>query len=138
MASVNKVILLGHLGQDPELRYTTGGEPVVNISVATAEQWKDRATGEKREATEWHRIGIFGKPAEIAAQYLRKGSQVFVEGKIRSKKYTDKSGIERVAFEIICDSFTMVGKSDQATPKAAPKPAPKSEMPFDGGDDIPF
>lgn len=138
MASVNKVILLGHLGQDPELRYTTGGEPVVNISVATAEQWKDRATGEKREATEWHRVGIFGKPAEIAAQYLRKGSQVFVEGKIRSKKYTDKSGIERVAFEIICDSFTMVGKPDQAAPKAAPKSAPKSEMPFDGGDDIPF
>ena len=107
MASVNKVILLGHLGQDPELRYTTGGEPVVNISVATAEQWKDRITGEKREATEWHRVGIFGKPAEIAAQYLRKGSQVFVEGKIRSKKYTDKSGIERIAFEIICVSFTM-------------------------------
>lgn len=138
MASVNKVILLGHLGQDPELRYTTGGEPVVNISVATAEQWKDRITGEKREATEWHRVGIFGKPAEIAAQYLRKGSQVFVEGKIRSKKYTDKSGIERIAFEIICDSFTMVGKPDQAAPKATPKPAPKSEMPFDGGDDIPF
>jgi single-strand DNA-binding protein len=137
MASVNKVILLGHLGQDPELRYTTGGEPVVNISVATAEQWKDKATGEKREATEWHRVGIFGKPAEIAAQYLRKGSQVFVEGKIRSKKYTDKSGIERVAFEIICDSFTMVGKSDQATPKAAPKPAPKSE-PFPDDGDIPF
>jgi single-strand DNA-binding protein len=137
MASVNKVILLGHLRQDPELRYTTGGEPVVNISVATAEQWKDRATGEKREATEWHRVGIFGKPAEIAAQYLRKGSQVFVEGKIRSKKYTDKSGIERVAFEIICDSFTMVGKSDQATPKAAPKLAPKSE-PFPDHDDVPF
>lgn len=139
MASVNKVILLGHLGQDPELRYTTGGEPVVNISVATAEQWKDRATGEKREATEWHRVGIFGKPAEVAAQYLRKGSQVFIEGKIRSKKYTDKSGVERVAFEIICDSFTMVGRPlDQAAPKAAPKSAPKSEMPFDDGDDIPF
>ena len=144
MASVNKVILLGHLGQDPELRHTAGGEPVVNISVATAEQWKDRATGEKREATEWHRVGIFGKPAEIAAQYLRKGSQVFVEGKIRSKKYTDKSGIERVAFEIICDSFTMVGKPDQAAPKAAPKPATKATYrtdpePFpDGGDDIPF
>jgi single-strand DNA-binding protein len=137
MASVNKVILLGHLGQDPELRHTSGGEPVVNISVATAEQWKDRATGEKREATEWHRVGIFGKPAEIAAQYLRKGSQVFVEGKIRSKKYTDKSGIERVAFEIICDSFTMIGKApDQATPKAASKATKQTDSTFN--DDIPF
>jgi single-strand DNA-binding protein len=136
MASVNKVILLGHLGQDPELRHTSGGEPVVNISVATAEQWKDRATGEKREATEWHRVGIFGKPAEIAAQYLRKGSQVFVEGKIRSKKYTDKSGIERVAFEIICDSFTMVGKPDQAAPKAAPKATKQPESAFD--EDVPY
>jgi single-strand DNA-binding protein len=137
MASVNKVILLGHLGQNPDLRYTTNGEAVVNLSLATSETWKDRATGEKREATEWHRIGVFGKPAEIAAQYLSKGSQIYVEGKIRSKKYTDKSGIERVAFEIICDSFTMVGKSDQAAPKAAPKLAPKSE-PFPDDGDIPF
>jgi single-strand DNA-binding protein len=136
MASVNKVILLGHLGQDPELRHTAGGEPVVNIGLATTEQWKDRATGEKREATEWHRVGIFGKPAEIAAQYLRKGSQIFVEGKIRSKKYTDKSGIERVAFEIICDSFTMVGKPDQAAPKAAPKATKQTDSTFN--DDIPF
>jgi single-strand DNA-binding protein len=105
MASVNKVILLGHLGQNPDLRYTTNGEAVVNLSLATSEHWKDRATGEKREATEWHRIGVFGKPAEIAAQYLSKGSQIYVEGKIRSKKYTDKNGIERVAFEIISDSF---------------------------------
>jgi single-strand DNA-binding protein len=137
MASVNKVILLGHLGQNPDLRYTTNGEAVVNLSLATSETWKDRATGEKREATEWHRIGVFGKPAEIAAQYLSKGSQIYVEGKIRSKKYTDKNGVERVAFEIISDSFTMIGKApDQATPKAAPKATKQTDSTFN--DDIPF
>jgi len=137
MASVNKVILLGHLGQNPDLRYTSSGEPVVNLSLATSETWKDRATGEKREATEWHRIGVFGKPAEIAAQYLSKGSQIYVEGKIRSKKYIDKNGIERVAFEIISDSFTMIGKApDQATPKAAPKATKQTDSTFN--DDIPF
>jgi single-strand DNA-binding protein len=137
MASVNKVILLGFLGQNPDLRYTTNGEAVVNLSLATSETWKDRATGEKREATEWHRIGVFGKPAEIAAQYLSKGSQIYVEGKIRSKKYTDKNGVERVAFEIISDSFTMIGKApDQATPKAAPKATKQTDSTFN--DDIPF
>jgi single-strand DNA-binding protein len=137
MASVNKVILLGHLGQNPDLRYTTNGEAVVNLSLATSETWKDRATGEKREATEWHRIGVFGKPAEIAAQYLSKGSQIYVEGKIRSKKYTDKNGVERVAFEIISDSFTMIGKApDQATPKVAPKATKQTDSTFN--DDIPF
>ena len=137
MASVNKVILLGHLGQNPDLRYTSSGEPVVNLSLATSETWKDRATGEKREATEWHRIGVFGKPAEIAAQYLSKGSQIYVEGKIRSKKYTDKNGVERVAFEIISDSFTMIGKApDQATPKVAPKATKQTDSTFN--DDIPF
>jgi single-strand DNA-binding protein len=141
MASVNKVILLGHLGQNPDLRYTTSGEAVVNLSLATSETWKDRATGEKREATEWHRIGVFGKPAEIAAQYLSKGSQIYVEGKIRSKKYTDKNGVERVAFEIISDSFTMIGKApDQATPKEAPKATKQPEAKDDAfmNDDIPF
>ncbi len=137
MASVNKVILLGHLGQNPDLRYTTSGEAVVNLSLATSETWKDRATGEKREATEWHRIGVFGKPAEIAAQYLTKGSQIYVEGKIRSKKYIDKNGIERVAFEIISDLFQMIGKSpDQATPKVAPKATKQTDSTFN--DDIPF
>lgn len=125
MASVNKVILVGYVGQNPEIRYTSSGEAVVNLSLATSEQWSDRQTGEKREATEWHRIGIFGKPAEIAAKYISKGSPLYVEGKIRSKKYTDKNGIERVAFEIISDQFKMLGKaSESADYKAAPKAAP--------------
>lgn len=143
MASVNKVILLGHIGQDPELRYTNNGEAVVNLSVATSEQWKDKSTGEKREATEWHRVGIFGKPAEIAGQYLVKGSQVYIEGKIRSKKYTDKDGIERTAFEILCESFKMLGKAGDAKPAAKPALKPKQQSApqnndADFDDDVPF
>lgn len=138
MASVNKVILIGHLGQDPEVRHTSNGDAVVNLNIATSEQWKDKATGEKREATEWHRVGIFGKAAEIAGQYLVKGSQVFVEGRIRSKKYTDKDGIERTAFEIMCESFKMLGKGSEAKPTAT-KPKAKPEATHDDmNDPIPF
>jgi single-strand DNA-binding protein len=138
MASVNRVILIGFLGQNPEVRYTGSGEAVVNLNVATSEQWKDKATGEKREATEWHRVGIFGKAAEIAGQYLVKGSQVYVEGKIRSKKYTDKDGIERTAFEIMCESFKMLGKVGEAKQETA-KPKPKAEAAHDDmNDPIPF
>jgi len=137
MASVNKAIIVGHLGQDPELRYTSGGDAAANISVATSEQWKDKNTGEQKEQTEWHRISFFGKPAEIVCQYLRKGSQIYVEGKIRSKKYTDKNGIERTAFEIIAESFKMLGKKSESgsTKKAAPA-APQQANELD--DDIPF
>ena len=138
MASVNRVILIGHIGQDPEMRYLSSGDMATNISLATSEQWKDKATGEQKEQTEWHRVSFFGKQAEIVCQYLKKGSQIYVEGKIRSKKYTDKSGIERTAFEIISESFKMLGsKSDSGNTKAA-KAAPakqQSEMPHD---DIPF
>ncbi len=137
MASVNKVILVGHLGNDPEIRYTNSGEAAVNISLATSEQWKDKASGEQKEQTEWHRVSFFGKSAEIVAQYLRKGSQIYVEGKIRSKKYTDKSGNERTAFEIISESFKMLGsKSDSGNSKAAKAPA--KQQPDDMNDDIPF
>lgn len=139
MASVNRVIILGFLGQDPEVRYTQTGEAVVNLNIATSEQWKDKATGEKREATEWHRVGIFGKPAEIAGQYLTKGSQVYVEGKIRSKKYKDKDGIERTAFEILCESFKMLGKPNDAKPAAPKQQAVKQQAAHDDMDDlIPF
>lgn len=139
MASVNKVILVGHIGQDPELRYTSSGDAAVNISLATSEQWKDKATGEQKEQTEWHRVSFFGKSAEIVGQYLRKGSQIYVEGKIRSKKYTDKSGIERTAFEIISESFKMLGsKSDSGNSKAAKTAPAKQPPPEDMNDDIPF
>jgi single-strand DNA-binding protein len=134
MASVNKVILLGHLGQDPEIRYTQSGDAVVNLSLATSENWKDKSTGEKKEATEWHRISIFGKAAEVANTYLKKGSQLYVEGKIKSKKYTDKTGIERTAFEIQSESFQMMGKPSGDKP-ARQEPKQSNDMPED---DIPF
>jgi single-strand DNA-binding protein len=135
MASVNKVILLGNLGQDPEVRYTQSGDAVVNLSVATTEKWKDKATGQTKENTEWHKVGIFGKPAEVAAQYLKKGSQIYVEGRLKYKKYTDKNGIEKVNAEIISEDFKMLGKSETQKPKQQQK----QEFPNDDmNDDIPF
>ena len=133
MASVNKVILLGRLGSDPEVRYTQSGDAVVNLSVATSEQWKDKATGNMKDQTEWHRVGIFGKPAEVAAQYLKKGSQIYVEGKIRYKKYNDKDGVERLSVEILSESFKMLGKP--ANEKPSNKQEPES---YDNSDEIPF
>lgn len=135
MSSVNKVILVGSIGQDPEIKYTAKGDAVVNLSLATSESWKDKATNEKKELTEWHRISIFGKPAEIAAQYIKKGSKLYVEGKIKSKKYTDKQGIERTVFEIQCDSFKMLSSPAKQESKQAKKAVPEddfqdSEIPF--------
>ena len=101
MASVNKAIIVGNLGKDPEVRYTASGEAMCNITVATSENWKDKATGERKELTEWHRISFFGKLAEIAGQYLKKGSQVYVEGSIRTRKWTDKDGQDRWNTEIV-------------------------------------
>ena len=109
MASVNKAIIVGNLGKDPEVRYTASGEAICNITVATSDTWKDKATGEKKEATEWHRISFFGKLAEIAGQYLKKGSQVYVEGSIRTRKWTDKEGQERYTTEIRGDEMKMLG-----------------------------
>lgn len=136
MASVNKVILVGNLGQDPEIRYATSGDAVVNLNLATTSKWKDKATGGIKEETEWHRVSIFGKAAEVAGQYLKKGSAVYVEGKIKSKKYTDKQGIERTAFEITCENFQMLGgkvSADKPVSKQNAKPADDfqdSEIPF--------
>ena len=114
MASLNKAIIIGHLGRDPETRYMTDGSPVTNFSVATTETWKDKTSGEKKEATEWHRINAFGKLAEICGQYLKKGSLVYLEGKMTSRKWTDKDGAERISFEIRADQMTMLGgKSDK-------------------------
>lgn len=111
MASLNKVIIIGHLGRDPESRYMPSGEQVTSISVATTESWKDKS-GNKQEQTEWHRISFFGKLAEIAGQYLKKGSQVYVEGRIRTQKYTDKDGIERYQTNIIANTMQMLGSKD--------------------------
>lgn len=109
MASVNKVIIVGNLGRDPENRYLPSGEQVTSISVATTENWTDKQSGEKKSLTEWHRISFFGKLAEIAGQYLKKGSPVYVEGKLRTQKYTDKDGIERYQTNIIASAMQMLG-----------------------------
>ncbi|MCE1172614.1 MAG: single-stranded DNA-binding protein, partial [Azovibrio sp.] len=109
MASVNKVIIVGNLGRDPEVRYSASGDAMCNITVATTDTWKDKATGERKEATEWHRISFFGRLAEIAGQYLKKGSQVYVEGSLRTRKWTDKEGQERYTTEIRADEMKMLG-----------------------------
>ncbi|HWT16212.1 MAG TPA: single-stranded DNA-binding protein [Patescibacteria group bacterium] len=106
---VNKVIIVGNLGADPETRYSQGGMAITQIRVATSESWKDKQTGENQERTEWHRVKFFGKLAEIAGEYLRKGSQVYVEGALRTDKYTDKDGIERYSTDIIADEMQMLG-----------------------------
>jgi single-strand DNA-binding protein len=158
MASVNKVIIVGNLGRDPETRYTPSGEALTTISVATTDTWRDKASGEKKENTEWHRIVFFGKLAEISGQYLKKGSQVYVEGSLRTRKYTDKDGVEKYATDIRADSMQMLGSRqgmgggasmDDGYESAAPaprqnnapasRPAAKPAANFsDMDDDIPF
>ena len=112
--SVNKVILVGRLGRDPETRYMPNGDAITNFSLATDEQWRDR-NGERQTRTEWHNVSLFGKLGEIAGQYLRKGSQVFIEGKIQSRKYTDKDGIERMAYNIIGNEMKMLGNRNDGS-----------------------
>jgi len=111
---INKVILVGNLGADPETRYTAAGMAITSIRIATSESWKDKNTGEQQEKTEWHRIKFFGRVAEIAGEYLKKGSQVYVEGKLRTDKYTDKDGIERYSTDIIADEMQMLGSRSGA------------------------
>jgi single-strand DNA-binding protein len=124
MASVNKVIIVGNLGKDPETRYMPSGDAMTNIAVATTDKWKDKASGEQKEQTEWHRVSFFGKLAEIAGQYLKKGSQVYIEGKLRTRKWTDKDGVEKYTTEVIADSMQMLGSrpgnsqsADEYTPQ---------------------
>ncbi len=152
MASVNKVILVGNLGADPETRYTASGDAVCNIRLATTESWKDKNSGEKREITEWHRVVFYRKLAEIAGQYLRKGSQVYLEGRIKTRKWQDKDGQDRYTTEIEATDMVMLGSRQGAGAPAssggydsAPadfSPAPPRNKPkpsFDDlGDDIPF
>jgi single-strand DNA-binding protein len=106
---VNKVILVGNLGADPEVKYTQGGAAITTIRIATSESWKDKQTGEQQERTEWHRVKFFGRLAEIAGEYLKKGKQVYVEGSIRTEKYTDKDGVERFSTDIIATELQMLG-----------------------------
>lgn len=157
MASVNKVIIVGNLGRDPEMRTFPSGDQVANVTVATTDKWKDKQTGEMKEATEWHRVTFNGRLAEIAGQYLRKGSQVYVEGSLRTRKWTDQSGVEKYSTEIRADQMQMLGgrqggdqgedgghsRAPATAPRQqqrnAPAPAPRAASGFDDmDDDIPF
>jgi single-strand DNA-binding protein len=111
MASVNKVILIGNLGRDPETRYTTGGDAVTQLNIATTETWKDK-NGEKQEKTEWHRVVLFGRQAEVAGEYLKKGRSVYIEGRLQTRKYTDKEGVEKYSTEIVGDRMQLLGGRD--------------------------
>ena len=149
MASVNKVIIVGNLGRDPEVRYLPEGGAITNISVATTDAWKDKS-GEKQERTEWHRVAFFGKLAEIAGEYLKKGSQVYVEGALRTRKWQDKEGKERYTTEIVADRMQMLGSRGGGSEPMAREPAAaasggaKPQAKKGGGafdemdDDIPF
>ena len=155
---INKVILIGHLGQDPEIRYLPNGNAVANITLATSETWKDKVSGQPKEKTEWHRVVFFGKLAEIAKEYLRKGSQVYIEGRLQTRKWQDQSGQDRYTTEIVVDIggvMQMLGGKPQIQSQSAPAqagqyqgrqqsgqqrpPAPNyNEPPMDFDDDIPF
>lgn len=146
---LNQAQIIGHLGKDPEVRYLPSGEAVANFSIATTEKWKDKNSGEQREETEWHRVSVFGRLAEIVGEYLKKGSLVFIQGKIKTRKYTDKDGAERYATEIRAEALKMLGGRDSnqsgapaqrqapaAKPRPTPAPAPSGFDDMD--DDIPF
>lgn len=141
MASLNKVLLIGHLGQDPELRYTASGKAVVNVTLATHEGWKDKTTGEKQERTEWHRVAFYSPLAEIAGQYLRQGSPVYVEGRLQTRQWQDANGQDRSTTEIIAGTLKLLGRKGEtpvvgqsparatpATPGTAGEPAPAEEL----------
>jgi single-strand DNA-binding protein len=164
MASVNKVILIGNLGKDPEVRYMPSGGAVCTVSIATSRQWKDKTSGERQEETEWHRVTFFDRMAEIAGEYMKKGKPIYVEGRLKTRKYTDKDGIEKYSTDIIATEMQLLGGRDgggegggggdmegaapmRARPAAAAparsapagKPAAKSSTGFDDmDDDIPF
>lgn len=155
---VNKVIIVGALGNDPEIKHLASGSAIANLSIATSEQWRDKQTGEKKEQTEWHRVVIFGKLAEVAGEYLRKGSQVYIEGQLRTRKWTDNNGVDRYTTEIVIPQMGGVmqmlgGKRDDSgqqqpqqsgqQPQRPQQPKQQSpqggnEPPMDFDDDIPF
>ncbi len=156
MASVNKVILIGNLGKDPEVRYAPSGSAICNITLATSRQWKDKTSGEKQEETEWHRVVFYDRLAEVAGEYLKKGRPVYVEGRLKTRQWTDKEGVEKYTTEIVADQMQLLGSREgmgegggegggrssapAARPSAAAKPATqKSSTGFDDmDDDIPF
>jgi len=160
MASVNKVILVGNLGKDPEVRYMPSGSAICSVTIATSRQWKDKTSGEKQEETEWHRVTFFDRMAEIAGEYLKKGRSVYVEGRLKTRKYTDKDGVEKYTTEIHALDMQMLGgregmgggaggdePASAPAPRSAPPPRPpagkpaaaKSSTGFDDmDDDIPF
>ena len=143
---INKVIIVGNLGADPETRYMPSGSAVTNLSVATSEQWKDKQTGEQKERTEWHKVVFFDRLAEVAAEYLRKGSQVYVEGRLQTRKWQDRDGNDRWTTEVIADEMQMLGGrggGGGAAPMSSgqdsgPPSAPPDTGPDDFDDDIPF
>ena len=151
MAGINKVILVGNLGAKPEVKYASNGNAISNLSVATSESWTDKSTGQKQERTEWHRVSLFGKLAEIAGQYLDKGSKVYIEGKLQTRKWQDQNGQDRYTTEVVVSGFngtlqmldrrddaSSSAPSENATPKEQPEPTitPVSKDEFE--DDIPF
>jgi len=166
VASINKVILIGNLGRDPEVRYTANGAAICNITVATSRNWKDKTSGEKMEETEWHRVVFYDRLAEVAGEYLKKGRSVYVEGRLKTRKWQDKDGVEKYTTEIIADNMQLLGGREggsagagaeegggggyaprersapparPAAPRPAPAPAAKSSTGFDDmDDDIPF
>jgi single-strand DNA-binding protein len=161
MASVNKVILIGNLGRDPEVRYAPSGSAICNVTLATSRQWKDKNSGDRQEETEWHRVVFYDRLAEIAGEYLKKGRPVYVEGRLKTRKWTDKDGVEKYTTEIVADQMQLLGSREgmgggdegggggggysrerpAARPASAPasKPAAKSSTGFDDmDDDIPF
>lgn len=165
MASVNKVILIGNLGRDPEVRYAPSGSAICNVTLATSRQWKDKTSGERQEETEWHRVVFYDRLAEIAGEYLKKGRPVYVEGRLKTRKWTDKDGVEKYTTEIVADQMQLLGGREgggsgggmggddmggersapaprsaaPARSAPAPKAAPKSSTGFDDmEDDIPF
>lgn len=135
---LNEAKIIGHLGRDPESKTLPGGDTVTNFSIATTEKWKDKNTGEAKEATEWHRISMFGKLADIAAKYLKKGSLVYVSGKLVTRKYTDANGVEKYSTEIKADTMKMLGGKADALPADAPAAAAPATRPAAMDDDIPF
>jgi single-strand DNA-binding protein len=155
MASVNKVILVGHLGKDPEVRYMPSGEAVCNFSMATTEKWKDKGSGETKEATEWHRVSLFGSQAKVAGEYLKKGSLCYIEGKLTTRKWTDKEGKDQYTTEVRGDRMQMLGspgggaRTEGGTPRGSTRneyasaregraPAANKPATDDFDDDIPF